>query len=407
MELANLPTATARLAVELQLADIMQDMDAGDAYAAFDAMQASLKAALLMLQDQSCAIDILQGDLEDRVVFQNLMKEERQAERDHEIARGINDVMNGGRPPSTGRTEERFGGQESWLGDDFGGIHGELGGCSINGSTVRTMEDTYCGHDVQRIPKISKDPAASYAEPSTRPLGKGKGKARDSATEDEHMTHTFCSACMEQCTRFDVLELGCKREGDDTYHAYCRSCLVDLFQTSLTDTTLFPPRCCGKYIPISACVDLLSPELVRQYKDKQVELESPNPVYCSNRYCGKSIKSGTITADIATCQSCHTETCAVCKNPKHNGLCPKDPTVQLLMDVAGKKRWQRCPRCRTMVELNTGCNHMRPTEVPCETEMIARLTKLQVSLQPGILLSLCSGLEDLLVCVLGCGSYYG
>jgi E3 ubiquitin-protein ligase RNF144 len=64
-------------------------------------------------------------------------------------------------------------------------------------------------------------------------------------------------------------------------------------------------------------------------------------------------------ANVAICQSCREETCTMCKNPKHKGLCAEDPIVQMLMDVAGKMRWQRCPRCRTMVELLMGCYHMR------------------------------------------------
>ncbi|KAH7408214.1 hypothetical protein DE146DRAFT_605434 [Phaeosphaeria sp. MPI-PUGE-AT-0046c] len=190
-------------------------------------------------------------------------------------------------------------------------------------------------------------------------MSKGKGKARVDSFEDEHVAHTFCSACMEQCALSDTLELECKRPEDAIKHAYCRSCLIDLLRTSLTDTTLFPPRCCGKRIPIFACVKLCPPALIDQYRDKQNELALPNPVYCSNRYCGKFIKPGCVTADVATCPSCKEETCTICKNPRHNGLCPKDPTVQMLMEVAGEKRWQRCPRCRTMVELFEGCYHMR------------------------------------------------
>ncbi|KAF2028694.1 hypothetical protein EK21DRAFT_28255, partial [Setomelanomma holmii] len=172
-------------------------------------------------------------------------------------------------------------------------------------------------------------------------------------------THALCSACMEHCARFDVLELKCKRQEDATYHAYCRTCLVDFFQTSLTDTTLFPPRCCGKRIPISTCLELCPPALVRRYNEKQIELASPNPIYCSNRYCGRFIRAENVTADIAKCPSCEEETCTVCTNPRHQGLCPEDPTVQMLMDVAGEKSWQRCPKCRTMVELLIGCYHMR------------------------------------------------
>ncbi|KAL5381398.1 hypothetical protein DPSP01_007112 [Paraphaeosphaeria sporulosa] len=283
MELATLPPATARLAVELQLEDInyiMQDLDAGDAYAAFNAMEASLKSALLLLQDQTCAMDILRADHNDRVVFENLIQEERQAERDHRIARGMCDITAGGTERSTPGSGECFEGQDSWLGDDFQDLDARLGDARVDDPLVRVMTDTsatYRGHEVQLIQKVAGDPAASYAESSTRPLGKGKGRAKEGVLGDEHVTHTFCSACMEPYTRFDALELGCKREDDDTYHAYCRGCLVDLFETSFTDTTLFPPRCCGKYIPVSACVELLPLELVKRYKDKQLELASPNP----------------------------------------------------------------------------------------------------------------------------------
>ncbi|KAL5375706.1 hypothetical protein PMIN03_002248 [Paraphaeosphaeria minitans] len=365
MELASLPPATARLAVELQLADInyiMQDLDAGDAYSAFDAMQASLKSALLLLQDQTRAMEILQADHNDRVVLHNLIQEERQAERDHRIACGMCNVTDGGTERSAPGSGECFEGQGPWLGDDFQDPDARLGDARADDPLVSIVADTgatYRGHGVQRIQKVAGDPAFSYAESSARSMGKGKGRVKEGVFEDEHVTHTFCSACMEQYTHFDVLELGCKREEENTCHAYCRGCLIDLFETSLTDTTLFPPRCCGKYIPVSACFDLLSSELVRRYNDKQVELASPNPVYCSNRFCVKFIEPDSVIAGIAVCQICNTETCAVCKNPKHNGLCPKDPTVQLLMNVAGEERWQRCPRCRTMVELLTGCYHMR------------------------------------------------
>ncbi|KAH8696929.1 hypothetical protein GQ44DRAFT_665987 [Phaeosphaeriaceae sp. PMI808] len=164
---------------------------------------------------------------------------------------------------------------------------------------------------------------------------------------------------MEQRPRFNVLELNCKRQDDVTHHAYCRSCLADLFRSSLMDTTLFPPRCCGIRIRSSSCVDLLPPELMKQCEEKEMEFTTPNPVYCSNRFCAQFIRPENVIAEIATCPTCDAKTCTVCKNPNHKGLCPQDPAVQVLMDIAGKKKWQRCYKCRTMVELHVGCYHMR------------------------------------------------
>ncbi|KAF2129712.1 hypothetical protein P153DRAFT_314851, partial [Dothidotthia symphoricarpi CBS 119687] len=168
----------------------------------------------------------------------------------------------------------------------------------------------------------------------------------------------MCSACMEFQPRFDVLELTCKRQNDMVSHAYCRTCLTGLFGTSLTDTTLFPPRCCGVRIPLSAGAHFFTPELMRRYKEKEEELDTPNPTYCSNRSCARFIPPGDIQATIATCCVCNEKTCAGCKSKEHRGVCPEDDTVKQLIGIAEEKRWQRCYRCRTMVELDIGCFHM-------------------------------------------------
>lgn len=59
--------------------------------------------------------------------------------------------------------------------------------------------------------------------PSIQRSGKGKRKADKIVGEYEHLTHTLCSACMDRCARFDVIELDCKRHDDITQHVYCRA----------------------------------------------------------------------------------------------------------------------------------------------------------------------------------------
>lgn len=253
-------------------------------------------------------------------------------------------------------------GQDSWLRDDCQSSYSAPAGAITEDHTITTLDESglTCSTDSTGwLHEVTGNATTNNAESSTGHMSKGKEKALEIPHGDEHITHALCSACREPCPRFDILQLGCKRPEDAAYHAYCRSCLIDLFKTSLTDTTLFPPRCCSKSTPISACLQLCPPALVTQYKEKQLELASPNPVYCSNRYCAEFIKAECVTADIAICGTCLQETCTICKNPRHKGLCLEDPTVQILMDLAGEQRWQRCPRCRTMVELLVGCYHMR------------------------------------------------
>lgn len=363
MEFTGIPPATAQLAIELQLADIKAILlgpEDGDGYAAFKSLRASLQEALSLFQDQVFAIDLVRADYSTRVVFDTLVQEERQAQRDHGIACEMSGIV----PDQPTRTEDDGVDQSLWVDDDCETTYlvvADVDTPDVLTTTMDILADPFAtaAPRQQRARKTMGEPMDSQAGCSAGSGTKGKGTVSEALHEGEHQTHTLCSVCLEPCPRFDALELGCKQPEDATYHSYCRECLTDLFRTSLTDTTLFPPKCCRKRIPIAACMELLAPSLIHQYREKELELAMPNPVYCSNRYCAKFVRSEHILADVATCQSCGDQTCSVCKGPRHNGLCPEDQTVQVLMEMAGEKRWQRCPRCRTMVELLVGCYHMR------------------------------------------------
>ncbi|OAK99240.1 hypothetical protein IQ06DRAFT_204302, partial [Phaeosphaeriaceae sp. SRC1lsM3a] len=163
-----------------------------------------------------------------------------------------------------------------------------------------------------------------------------------------------CCTCMESVLVKETLTLAC----DPEQHTYCRDCLVHLFKSALVNTTLFPPRCCKKAIPPEICRALLPKELVKAFDLKVEELATPNPTYCSNTNCSKFIRPIQIKAEIGTCAFCNEKTCVRCKSSEHEGLCPKDPHVQLLMDIAKRSKWQQCSKCKNMVELEHGCFHM-------------------------------------------------
>lgn len=152
----------------------------------------------------------------------------------------------------------------------------------------------------------------------------------------------------------DTLTLECQPEG----HTYCQGCLVDLFRSSIHNTALFPPRCCNITVPLEICRALLPKELIKEFDLKVEELATPNPTYCSNGECSSFIRPSEIKADVGSCVFCKTRTCIRCKSPEHTGLCPSDPHVQLLMDVAKRSKWQQCSNCKNMVELEQGCFHM-------------------------------------------------
>ncbi len=150
-------------------------------------------------------------------------------------------------------------------------------------------------------------------------------------------------------------------------HCYCKPCIggvdgVDetegLFELAMKDESLFPPRCCKTSIPLDAARPFLSEIQVQKFKEKTVEYATTNKTYCHNTQCGSFIPPSQITGDRAECAHCGLATCSLCKAVAHDGDCPEDPAYISLMELAQCKGWKRCIKCRRMVELNCGCNHV-------------------------------------------------
>jgi E3 ubiquitin-protein ligase RNF144 len=166
-----------------------------------------------------------------------------------------------------------------------------------------------------------------------------------------------CEACTSFFFEFDTLTLSCK-------HIYCRECVVGIFESSIKDPELFPPRCCRTEIPFDQ-VDrqFLTQELSERFRKKRLEINTPNPVYCSNRTCSEFVATDYVSCSWlrcgqkATCQSCNTDTCIDCRGKDHYGDCEESEHEEILQ-LAKDKQWQRCPNCKTLVEITHGCNHM-------------------------------------------------
>jgi hypothetical protein len=180
---------------------------------------------------------------------------------------------------------------------------------------------------------------------------------RDQSAQAATLSAT-CSSCLDMHATRDMLQLPYKDDGDDEPHAYCRECLTRLFECSITDTSHFPPQCCSKIIPIISCIPFLPPATFSRFVAKREELENLDRTYCSNSTCSNWVRPANIVAGIATCVECAQKTCVTCKSKQHDGLCIEDKDVKALMNVAKAKRWQTCPSCKEMIELERGCYHI-------------------------------------------------
>ncbi|RGP59664.1 ibr finger domain [Fusarium longipes] len=141
-----------------------------------------------------------------------------------------------------------------------------------------------------------------------------------------------CIACNEKFPPLALSKSPCS-------HEYCRDCLVGLVSSSLHDESLFPPKCCGKNIPVTSG-RWFSPTLVGQFQAKKLEYDTPNRTYCYKPSCSTFIPPVFIAGE------------------HHKGICPDDTASQQVLQLASQNGWQQCYACNRVVELETGCYHM-------------------------------------------------
>lgn len=125
-----------------------------------------------------------------------------------------------------------------------------------------------------------------------------------------------------------------------------------------------PPKCCSQDIPIKLANPLFSTSFKKTWNKKLVEFSARNRVYCPYKRCGEWIKPESIfrTEDgrkCAKCSECKMKVCCSCNGKWHSSRkCPRDEETSKVLEQAKEAGWQRCYKCKEMVELKEGCNHM-------------------------------------------------
>eukprot|EP00934_Nitzschia_sp_Nitz4_P007557 Nitzschia sp. Nitz4//scaffold247_size31676//23943//25415//NITZ4_007932-RA/size31676-processed-gene-0.21-mRNA-1//-1//CDS//3329543961//7547//frame0 len=164
-----------------------------------------------------------------------------------------------------------------------------------------------------------------------------------------------CNVCFEE--RVQGFHLACD-------HKQCTSCMTKMLRTALQDSSLLPLRCCEIPIDMNVAVVLLNPQELQELQVRVTEKESKNHMYCPT--CNACVNLEWMGAlDSCTLQcDCGAALCARCKTLDHIGLtCEENKAARsgsddLVLRISKQKGWKRCPMCRTMIELRSGCNHI-------------------------------------------------
>jgi hypothetical protein len=218
-----------------------------------------------------------------------------------------------------------------------------------------SQSDSISGVGTRATGFVEHDPSA----PSVATVSNsGVPTARETDERPARELKVTCISCFETLSRHDATTVDCKLRGKQEQHSYCLECLTRLIETSLSDSALFPPRCCSGPIPLSSTLHRFSSDLRARFLSKQKEHDTRKKIYCSNASCSQWIPPESIGAGVATCGKCDRDTCTICKKDRHQGLCPEDKGTEMLMSVAKKEEWQTCPQCKNMIELEFGCYHI-------------------------------------------------
>lgn len=174
-------------------------------------------------------------------------------------------------------------------------------------------------------------------------------------TDDENETHDgpgqgTCVICLNDLSDHDAHRSPCG-------HDWCRTCIVNRYEMAAKSAHLFPAQCCNQLI-LTDNNALIAPETWARYFKKKIEVETPNPTFCSKRDCSKFIPPQHINKGQARCICGHI-TCTRCKAEWHTGECAVDPEVEQVLKLAQKEKWQTCFHCKEMVDRRDGCNELR------------------------------------------------
>ncbi|RHN82081.1 putative IBR domain, Zinc finger, RING-type, E3 ubiquitin ligase RBR family [Medicago truncatula] len=160
------------------------------------------------------------------------------------------------------------------------------------------------------------------------------------------------------------------------YHSFCSECVVKQVATKIQDNITnvsCPGLNCKGVLELESCRKLLPKELIDKWNDALCEaffLTVPK-FYCPFKDCSAMLldeDEGREDVRESECASCHRLFCAKCHVPWHPGIgCEEYQKLNvdergredlLVRELANKKKWKRCPRCRFYVEKRDGCLHI-------------------------------------------------
>ncbi|XP_027338370.1 probable E3 ubiquitin-protein ligase ARI9 [Abrus precatorius] len=155
-------------------------------------------------------------------------------------------------------------------------------------------------------------------------------------------------------------------------HFYCFTCTVRYIVSKLQNNVLIikcPERECFGELSPHVCKPILPTNVLERWEKALCESVIPEEerFYCPFNDCSALllINDGRMVIRNSTCPHCKRAICVQCNAPWHQKItCQKykklneNKNDDLLLNLAKKRKWKRCPNCKHYVEKNNGCDYM-------------------------------------------------
>lgn len=215
------------------------------------------------------------------------------------------------------------------------------------------------------LKKVKHEKGEAMA-PKTQPA---RIKTERGESSSSIKSEAFCKICMEFAPASAMfLNTNCS-------HAFCRDCLRKYISTKIQvniSTVKCPEESCVGLLEPEHCQEIIPKDVFERWGDALCEamiLGSNNFSYCPFKDCSAlMLADRELGVAKHKCPSCGRMFCAKCNVAWHSGvscegfqrLGPDERGGEdlKLLEIAKRKKWMRCPKCKYYVEKTQGCLHV-------------------------------------------------
>ncbi|KAF8025931.1 hypothetical protein BT93_F2687 [Corymbia citriodora subsp. variegata] len=223
--------------------------------------------------------------------------------------------------------------------------------------------------DVRVLDSVPAGIRPSSSRKRKKPYGGSSVTEPGQASNSKPNPPFTCEICVETRMGGDLFRIkGCS-------HAYCSDCVAKYVVSKLQDNVTridCPVSGCGGVLEPEYCRSILPSEVFDRWGNALCEaliLEAER-FYCPYRDCSALlIHDGGDAVTDSECPNCRRLFCAQCKVPWHAGVeCREFQGLKegerarediMLMQLAKKQHWRRCPKCSFYVQKIDGCAFVR------------------------------------------------